>query len=72
MDSGDDRGAHFDERLGFLRDVEAGQDEFPIRAQFEHRIEGATGPVEVVYWPSRSKQGEAPEQLTLFILGQSL
>lgn len=63
-------GVLFDERLDFLRHPRGDEQDLPIRARFEHRIETATGPVEVVYWPSRSKESTAPEQLTLFILGQ--
>jgi hypothetical protein len=63
----------FDERLDFLRSdssrVEEG--ELPLRRRFEHRVEGAEGDVEVVYWPRRDGHTEAPEQLSLFLLGTS-
>jgi len=67
-------GSHaFDERLEFLRSnssrVEEG--DLPLRRRFEHRVEGAEGDVEVVYWPRRDGVDEAPEQLILFILGTS-
>lgn len=62
----------YDDRLGFLRDVEVKDGKLPIRARFEHRIDNATGPVEVVYWPAQSGSHTAPEQLTLFILGEPL
>jgi hypothetical protein len=61
----------FDERLDFLRDdssrIQGG--ELPLRSRFGHRVEGAKGDVEVVYWPRRDGGAEVPEQLSLFILG---
>jgi hypothetical protein len=61
----------FDERLEFLRSVSSGvqREELPLRKRFEHRVEGAEGDVEVVYWPRRDGVTEAPEQLSLFLLG---
>ena len=59
-----------DERLKFLKQTGDKPDILPLRTQFEHRIEGATGPVEVVYWPSKVQSASAPEQVTLFILGE--
>jgi hypothetical protein len=63
----------FDERLDFLRSDGSGVQggELPIRRRFEHRIEGAEGDVEVVYWSRRDGRTEAPEQLSLFLLGTS-
>ena len=62
----------FDKRLEFLRSqaprVQEG--ELPLRRLFEHRAEGAQGDVEVVYWPRRDGATEAPEQLSLFLLGK--
>lgn len=65
---------NFDERLDFLR-LDAGDDDdvdLPLRRRFEHRIEGASGPVEVVYWPARAARKQVPEQVTSFILGRSI
>jgi hypothetical protein len=61
----------FDERLDFLRSgsSEIQRGDLPLRRRFEHRVEGAEGDVEVVYWPRRDGQTEAPEQLSLFLLG---
>lgn len=62
--------ATFDERLAFLREDD--DTERPLRRRFEHQVSGATGPVEVVYWPAKGKgkKPSAPEQLTLFVLGE--
>jgi hypothetical protein len=61
----------FDERLYFLRSDSSGVQggDLPLRRRFEHRVEGAEGDVEVVYWPRRDGHTEAPEQLSLFLLG---
>jgi hypothetical protein len=61
----------FDERLEFLKPDSPGIQggELPLRSRFDHRVEGAEGDVEVVYWPRRDGSAEAPEQLSLFILG---
>ena len=61
----------FDERLEFLRPSSSKiqEGDLPLRRRFEHRVEGAEGDVEVVYWPRRDGSMEAPEQLSLFLLG---
>ena len=61
----------FDERFDFLRpsSSEIQEGDLPLRRRFEHRVEGAEGDVEVVYWPRRDGNMEAPEQLSLFLLG---
>jgi len=63
----------FDERLEFLRPdtSEIQEGDLPLRRRFQHRVEGAEGDVEVVYWPRRDGSMEAPEQLSLFLLGTS-
>lgn len=64
------RNAVFDERLEFLK-VHIGEgNELPVRARFEHRVEGAKGEVEAVYWPSRKGERAPPNQISLFILGK--
>lgn len=60
--------AVFDERLEFLRTGDE-TSSLPIRARFDHRVEGAAGLVEAVYWPAR-QTSQAPEQLSLFVLGE--
>jgi hypothetical protein len=60
--------AGFDERLEFLWTSDE-TSSLPIRARFEHRVEGAAGLVEAVYWPAR-QISQAPEQLGLFVLGE--
>jgi hypothetical protein len=64
----------YDDRLEFLRsDISlAGGKDFPLRNRFEHRVERAQGPVEVVYYPRRDGREQCPEQLSLFILGKSI
>ena len=59
----------YDDRLEFLRLESGPVAKTPLRSQFEHRIPGAQGPVEVVYYPRRDESGQRPEQLSLFILG---
>lgn len=59
----------YDDRLEFLRLKSGPVAKTPLRSQFEHRIPGAHGPVEVVYYPRRDGSQERPEQLSLFILG---
>lgn len=61
----------FDERLGFLKDFAGEERLLPLRRRFEHRVDGGSGPVEAVYWPARTDDRSPPEQLTLFILGNS-
>jgi hypothetical protein len=68
------RSGGYDERLAFLRsDISnaAGKD-LPSRNRFEHRVERAQGPVEVIYYPRRDGREQCPEQLSLFILGKSI
>lgn len=59
----------FDERLEFLRSDNSDAGKFPLKRRFEHRVQDAEGDVEAVYWPRRDGSKEAPEQLSLFILG---
>jgi hypothetical protein len=62
----------YDERLEFLRSnriIDGGS--LPLRGRFEHRVKGAEGDVEAVYWPRRDGSKQGPEQLSLFILGLS-
>lgn len=63
----------FDGRLQFLRSLRVGDGSgaTPLRNRFEHRANGAEGDVEVVYYPRRDGSQEAPDQLSLFILGPS-
>ena len=60
----------YDKRLEFLRAVGDRNGERPLRNRFEHRVEGAQGDVEVVYYPRRDGSDLPPDQLSLFILGE--
>jgi len=60
----------YDKRLEFLRAVGDRNGERPLRNRFEHRVEGAQGDVEVVYYPRRDGSNSPPDQLSLFILGK--
>jgi len=68
------RSGGYDDRLEFLRsDISnAGGKDLPLRNRFEHRVERAQGPVEVVCYPRRDGREQCPEQLSLFILGESI
>jgi hypothetical protein len=59
----------FDDRLEFLKSRCGSGANTPLRSHFEHRVTGAQGPVEAVYYPRRDGSSARPEQLTLFILG---
>ncbi len=58
-----------DDRITFLREASPPNSALPLPYTFEHRCPTAKGEVELHYWSPRDGTENAPEHLTLFILG---